>query len=446
MENQSDIQGNQNIIIQGVTDSLITVNVNGELQELHNKMDSLLTLLEKHQNPNFQVGGKTYDKDSVTETNFGFLLGQANHKKILPIDLAENIITEEDVWVQSLQRELKELNVKVGTKPWTIFEHYGWLIETFLQKMGTAIGKKRTLRRLSFMTEAFQSSLKYLCYIQLAQVLQLEIKTRNRLVTKFIEQEESQSDRFDFLNLLLITTDILKGRDIFMPEINLFVYNLTDTKNDLYSNALFLEEQRNKLLANEIVEDVNFDRLLDEYLTALVYWLRQISFVAKYRLVSIKNINLEYRLGSAKKFVHLYGELHGMYLQAMSMGEDYNMYSIEESFTFNHSVLLFNGSDVGQCLERIKTDPPLSLSPLIIDQSVYSVKTTQTPEIYYYTGMVNRQYYYAQYKNELAFGEHQNIQSNKKIKIKNQNIKQPKWDDLFEQLEQVFKPFKNSKR
>ena len=45
----------------------------------------------------------------------------------------------------------------------------------------------------------------------------------------------------------------------------------------------------------------------------------------------------------------------------------------------------------------------LSLSPFVIDQSVFAGKATQTPEIYYYTGYgkAKRQYNYSQYKNEL---------------------------------------------
>lgn len=439
MENQSNLQGNNNIVIQGVTDSTITLNVNGETQQILNKLEVLQDLLQKLQSPTIQTADKTYNIGTISEANFGFLMGQVAHNKKLPLDLAENLITDDNRWVQSLQQDLLRQNVSVGNKPWAIFQHYGWLIEAFLQKMGTAIGKERSLRRLSFMAEAFQSSLRYLCYIQVAQILQLETKHKHLLLTEFIEREASQSDRFDYLNLLLITTDILKDQEVFMPEINDFVYNLTDTKDDLYGTALFLEENRNKLLADQIEEEDQFDHLLDKYLTALVFWLRQISFLAKYRLVSIKDINLHYKLGTAKTFVHIYGELHGTYSEALATGEDYSAYSIEEGFTYNHSVLLFNGSNVEACLEKIKTTPPLSLSPLIIDQSVYTEKLTQTPEIYYYTGKGHRQYLFAQYKNELAYSQQKAIPSNKTLQAKRQNINQPKLDELFEQLERVFK-------
>jgi hypothetical protein len=65
--------------------------------------------------------------------------------------------------VQSLRQELLKQGVPVGAKPWAIFQHYGWLIEAFLQKMGTQAGQERSLRRLAFMAEAYQSTLRYLC-------------------------------------------------------------------------------------------------------------------------------------------------------------------------------------------------------------------------------------------------------------------------------------------
>ena len=97
------------------------------------------------------------------------------------------------------------------------------------------------------------------------------------------------------------------------------------------------------------------------------------------------------------------------------------------------------------CLNNIgKQDNYLSLSPLIIDQSVLVEKETQTPEIYYYIGKAKRQYLFAQYKNELAFGTTTQLSSNKTINVKAQNINQPKLDGLFEQIAQILAPFKTA--
>jgi hypothetical protein len=435
-----------NIVIQGVTKDTIQVTVNGKTLEILRKLDALQALLEKQQAQSIQTADKIYNIGAITNANFDFILEQSKHDKTLPTDLAQNLVTDENRWVQSLRQELLKQGVTVGAKPWAIFQHYGWLIEAFLQKMGTAAGQERNPRRLSFMVEAYQSTLRYLCYIQVAQVFQREQNGSFPVGADFIQMDATSQPRCDYLNLLLLSTDLLPKEQAFMPEINDFVGELTDTGSDLYGTALFLEKHRNLLLENSLPEGETLEQLLDEYLTGLVYWLRKLAFLAKYRLVSIKDISLNYRLGTAKNFVHLYGELHGMYAEAMSEGEDYSAHSIEGVFTYNQSVLLFKGSNMANCLDNIN-DPAsyISLSPLVVDQSVFAEKTTQTPEIYYYTGQISggRQYLFAQYKNELVFGG-RSIQSNKELMVKAQNIQQPRLDELFEQLEQVFKPFKTA--
>lgn len=443
--NTATAAGSNNIIIQGVSESSITVNVNGQSQEISNKLDALMALLEKQGAQTFQSDDRTYNADTINQANFAFLLGRAGQEKTLPYELAQNLVSDGNNWTQSLRQELVKQGVAVGSQPWNIFQNYGWLVETFLQKMGTAAGQEKNLRRLSFMAEAYQGSLRYLCYIQMAQVLQLESKPKLIIVSDFIQMQGNRFLDFDYSNLLLTATDAL-GENGFMQEINKFVNELTDTESALYGTALYLEDQRRKLMANSIAEDDKLPGLLDEYLTALVYWLRKLSFLAKYRLVSIKEINLNYRLGTAKNFVHLYGELHGIYSEGGSSDEDYNSKSIEGSFTYNKSILLFKGNDVATCMDKIQDQTSyLSLSPLVIDQSVYAGKPTQTPEIFYYTGYekAKRRYGFAQYKNELAYRGKGDIVSNKILGVLAQNNNQPWLDELFEQLEEVFKSFKN---
>ena len=399
----------------------------------------------QHLRKQIQRGTVSFDDAALTQNQIRFgLLDfireiEQEGRTSLPQDLRENLIPGNSIWSNNLKQVLQRF-VAVGSRPTSIYQHYGWLIEEFLRKMETPAGKEPTLRRLSFMAEAFQNSLRYLCFIQVSQILQQEQTSRNPLLTEFLEQPANGYLTFDYWNLLLVSTDLLREREPFVPEITETVDELSDTGSDLYGAAVFLQHYRDKLLHNTIPENDPLPELLDEYLTALVYWLRHLSFLAKYRLVSIKDINLKYRLGTGKYFVHQYGELHGMYTEE---GYEYPDYSVENLFTYNQSVLLFRGSNVKDCLDHIEDESTyISLSPLVIDQSVFANKATQTPEIYYFTGYHQRQYHFAQYKNELAFGGRADIPSNKHLRIKATNVGYAKYDELFEQLEQVCKPFK----
>jgi flagellar biosynthesis regulator FlaF len=438
----ADVKGDHNVVIEGVSDSTITLNINGENKEVLKKLDALQDLLQQFQASSITSANNVYALNTLSDTNFDFIVHQAAYDNQLPSDLAQNLVTTESLWVQSLKQELLKQNVSVGNTPWSIFQHYGWMIEAFLQKMETPIGKQRTLRRLSFMAEAFQNSLRYLCYIQIVQLISLKLEAPKEILSDFFEQDEHSTRKFNYLNFLLVITDILQEEDLFMPEVLGFVERLADIEEDLYGTALYLDTYRYKLLNDEIAEGETLNMVLDNYLTALVFWLRQLSFIAKYRLVSIKDINLNYKFGTKKYFVHLFGELHGIYNEMMNTEADYSAYSVEGDFTYNHSVLLFKGSNIQACLENISSSPPLSLSPLLVDFSVYTDKPTQTPDIYYYLGLHKKKYLFAQYKNELAFGEQQNISSNKHIQVKRQNIKHPKMDELYDQLERVLKPVK----
>lgn len=447
-----------NIVIQGVSEGSIKVQVDGEVQEIHNKLDALRELLEKLQVHRFQTADKIYNIGSISQANFDFVIRQSGHDRSLPGGLAFNLITDKNRWVQSLRQELLKQNVAVGNRPLDIIQHYGWLIAEFLRKMLTADGQKQSLRALSFMAEAYQSSLRYLCYIQVAQILKMGKSLYNPFLAEYLNMPSATvvngktivtETGFDYLNLLLISTELLSTKESFVPELRDFVAELSDTRSELYGAALFLDKHRRQLLENGIAEDAKLSQLMTEYLTGLVFWLRKLAFLARYRLVSIKDISLSYRLGTPKNFVHLYGELHGMYNfhQDSPQEEDYDTRVIEGVFTYNQSVLLFKGSNITACLDKI-SDPEtyLSLSPLVIDQSVFADTPTQTPEIYYYIGRSSkgRQCDFAQYKNELAFGNQPHLPSNKTLSVRAQNNNRPKLNELFEHLEKVFHPFKTT--
>ncbi len=437
----------KNIVIQGVSEDTINILVDGVSQQLQKKLDVLQEFMEKQAAKSIQSANNIYNIGSITNANFGYLMGQAGSEKSLPPVLAQSLVGDGSGWIQSLERQLIKDGITVSDQAWDIFQNYDWLIQAFLQKMCTTVGQEKNLRRLSFMAEVYQASIRYLSYIQVVQILQMDKKTKLGIVSDFIQMEGSEYLEFDYTSLLLVTTDHLDTNGVgFIPEIKDFVDELNNKDSDLFGTALYLENQRQNLLLNKILEDDKLPIVLDEYLTALGYWLRSISFLANYSLVSIKDIQLDYRLGTSKNFVHLFGELDGVYQDGKSSDGDYKSKSIKDSFTYSKSILLFRGSNVASSMAHLK-DPKttLSLSPLLIDQSVYIDKETQTPEIYYYTGYTKpkRQYHYAQYKNEIPYGKGE-IETNKYLEVTAQNNDQPLLDDLFELLDELFAPFKIS--
>ncbi|MBK7408740.1 MAG: hypothetical protein IPJ40_12170 [Saprospirales bacterium] len=233
MSENASIQGAHNIVIQDVKDSTVTINVNGELVEIQKRLDKFMELLEQLQAKSFQTAEKIYNIGSITNANFDFVMGQAGWNKALPERLERNLTSEPKPWVQDLKLELQEVQrVSVGESDFEVFKHYGWLIEAFLLKMAIPDEDFPQLLRLSYMTEAYQSSLRYLCFIQLAQLLARPNAPKHPLLLDFIQLSDDQSARFDFLNLLIVVTDLLKDESTFVPEISSLIEKVTNLKRN----------------------------------------------------------------------------------------------------------------------------------------------------------------------------------------------------------------------
>ncbi len=89
MSNRAEVKGNQNIVIQGVTDSSITVIVNGETQEIKNELVELKGLLEKMKVQNFQFAQFKYNIGDLNESNFEFVTQKKTFNQLLTRRLIE---------------------------------------------------------------------------------------------------------------------------------------------------------------------------------------------------------------------------------------------------------------------------------------------------------------------------------------------------------------------
>lgn len=400
--------------------------------------------------------GLVSDEDATLSRNqirFGILdllhEIETGGKTALPDELASNplsdrlLAADKTQWVKNLSKSIEKQEVVVGDDPLQVFQHYGWLVQNFLFNLVTPPGNRADLTRLSYMTEAWQASVRYLCYIQVAQVVQLQDKKQHPVIADFLSMKGNDYMTFDYLGLLAASTELIERNKAFIPEIHDLVGKICDTQNSLYQTTLLLHDRRQKLLPGINPGSENLPALLDEYLTALVFWLCDIAFLAKYRLVSIKDININYRIGTeSTRFRHLFGELHGHF----SPGEaKYNLIQVKGGFTFNQSVLLFKGSDVATCLRNLdKTGTYLSLSPFLIDQSVLVETPTQTPELYYFTGQPQKtdMYSFVHYAREL-FQPNYDPQLFE-MEIDGRNMGEPKKDEWHEHIKALFKPFKHA--
>lgn len=451
--NIAKVQGDNNIVIQGVTDSMITVNVNGKTEEILNELGAMKEMLEKLNIKSFQADDKQYDINGIDKSNFAFVIGRAGQSKNIPEDLKEENLSKNSKWFRGLEQELKKFQVKYDGTPFTTFAHFGWLIEAYLLKyMASSVDNEQGLRSLSLLAEVYQSSLRFLCFIQLSQIFKFGKKVRHPAINEFIKPDKSNAYSFDYSNLLIVCTELLNEAEPFVPELNGFVKNLADTNSDIFKTNLFLENIRRKVLENTIPEDGHLGVLLDEYLAGIVFWLKKLSFISKYKMVSIKEIKLEYRLGTPVQYEHSYGELDGNYIKEKPAEKDNKddnyipKISLEGVYTYNQSILLLKSKYVAAGLENIgANDSFISLSPLVIDLSVYDEKPKDTPEIFLFAGMdtKKRQYNYTHFRNEIPINLVEPA-TNNVIKVLETNTETATLDKLFMDLEDILNPYKSN--
>jgi hypothetical protein len=80
-----------NIIIQEVTDSKITLDMNGEIKEIANGFAELKQILQDNKAQNFQRANNIYNIGTINEANFGFVTGSKAFNEFLTRRLIEAI-------------------------------------------------------------------------------------------------------------------------------------------------------------------------------------------------------------------------------------------------------------------------------------------------------------------------------------------------------------------
>jgi len=76
MKKQSNKTENKNIAIQKVSDSAITLKINGEVKEIPNDIGELTTILEQLNSQNVRVGEKIYNIGEIGQAEFKTIINQ----------------------------------------------------------------------------------------------------------------------------------------------------------------------------------------------------------------------------------------------------------------------------------------------------------------------------------------------------------------------------------
>lgn len=350
MNNKSNVQGNQNIVIQGITDSTITVNVNGEIEEIVNKLDALHALLEKQQVQTFQTADKIYNISALSEGSFGFITG----KKAFNEELTKELISAIQENCVPAQRFLEKVNqipdwekqVRISNKAKEIIAYsFVGVIGVQLSKL-MAIGKEdlSESKQRKYIEKSLQIAkrcLDLVCFALLSKFWDKQKENQqsiseahHKVLTQFFHNSFELSIQ-EQLFLLKTLIDLFEEKQFPLSELENFKECLEE-QHEFYKVCQLLQTLNENLDKTEV-------GLLDcfDAEAHLSVFLKHFRFLANYNMVSIKRIGYEQARNTDPHYLHRFAAL-GIDSKA-NVDAEKMIYTPETADT--NSVLLFKGKD-----------------------------------------------------------------------------------------------------
>jgi hypothetical protein len=248
-----------------------------------------------------------------------------------------------------------------------IIKNFPWPIGVELRRLFSGSMRQLDRMRLDQIFKTIERSMQFISFVMLSQL------TRETKLGKVSIPDKFRSEftnRFMVLSLGNFCWLIRAIGNIFSDQkIEWFMIEMAECFDNKFYNALdFWVPERNEIGHYQInLNQEDIEKRCVEYEEKLTFILQRIAFLAKYKLVSVKEIKVIKSKLMEATFHHVIDLLN-------SSDSDFKAKELDESkFTESHSVLL---------MKSIKSiDEYLNLSPLIIDTSTEILDTKEKFDI-----------------------------------------------------------------
>lgn len=271
--------------------------------------------------------------------------------------LSRMVITEEE------EEEIPDYRILADL----IIKNFPWPVGVELRRLFSGSMRQLDRMRLDQIFKTIERSMQFLAFIMLSQAARM--KEQGKIIFPDSFSNEFRN-RFFLLSLGSFSWMIrLTGKIFKEQEIEWFMPEMADCFDSRFYEALdFWVPERNEIGHYQInLTQEEIEKRCVEYEEKLTFILRRIAFLAKYKLVSVKEIKVIKSKVQNASFHHVFDMLN-------SSDSDFKANEFDEStFTESHSVLM---------MKSIKSiDEYLNLSPLIIDTSTEVLDTKEKFEI-----------------------------------------------------------------
>lgn len=314
------------------------------------------------------LGQSIKEKYKVNEYLVTVLEAMAKHHKPLYREM-------EDEWGDPRDpREYPELIIK--NFPWPIGSQLRILVAN------SDMMNKPSPSRLKQLVHTYTVSTRFMSYILLSQLWDEKEKKKLDFGKEFDAITKIEGDvgkLYDFMSLIDKVRIVFKDKSIepFIEEYHL-LFDSLDKKDDTYDAYQFMESLRTQV-NDESFDLAKIEELCNQAEFCLTVVLKRIAFMAKYRLVTVKDISIFKPKRKEAQFQIQIGVLNAFdkeFLRERTKNQD--------AYTDSHSVL------VVKSLRDM--DEYLNLSPFVIDKNAFAGKPI--PNIFMYTQQIGDDYQY----------------------------------------------------
>lgn len=248
-----------------------------------------------------------------------------------------------------------------------IIKNFPWPVGVELRRLFSGSMRQLDRMRLDQIFKTIERSMQFLSFVMLSQLVKEKTEGKLTIPEHF---SKDFTNRFFVLSMGNFSWLIRSIGNMFREQkIEWFMPEMSDSFNDKFYNALdFWIPERNEIGHYQInLTQEDIEKRCVEYEEKLTFILQSIAFLAKYKLVSVKEIRVNKSKVKEATFSHIIDLLN-------SSDSDFKAKEFQEStFTESHSVLIMKTM---KSLEEY-----LNLSPLIIDTSTEVLDTKEKFEI-----------------------------------------------------------------
>lgn len=248
-----------------------------------------------------------------------------------------------------------------------IIRNFPWPVGVELRRLFSGSMRQLDRMRLDQIFKTIERSMQFLSFVMLSQAVRSKEEGKLTIPAGFSSEFRN---RFMVLSLGNFTWMIRALGVMFRDQkVEWFMPEMGEAMDNRFYGALdFWVPERNEIGHYQInLTQEDIEKRCVEYEEKLGYILGKISFLAKYRLVSVKEIRVVKSKIREAAFHHVFDLLN-------SSDSDFKANELDESrFTESQSVLL---------MKNIKSfDEYLNLSPLVIDTSTEVLDSKEKFEI-----------------------------------------------------------------